>query len=227
MINHFLEAQQQMIQARAERDAQDDRLQVKRAELRQVEARLADLERQGRANPNDPIGVEVLQQRDRLRTKFRNANNLWCATKINSSSLSGHFAELIASPQELTAQLDDAYPVLLFPIRLETKFMKVNERDELWVRIFPDDILIETHEAALTSEEIEAGQDYWEAIWRAGGDLDRELGAWRVLVNRYRAPRAAWIAKQLTPTNPADKPAAPIDPDRTAARRTASSTRRT
>ena len=109
--------------------------------------------------------------------------------------------------------MDDAYPVLLFPIRLETKFMKVNERDELWVRIFPDDILIETHEAALTAEEIEAGQDYWEAIWRAGGNLDQELGAWRVLVNRYRAPRAAWIAKQLAPTNPADKPAAPIEPD--------------
>ena len=64
MINHFLEAQQQMIQARTARDTQDDRLQVKRAELRQVEARLADLERQGRAHPNDPIGVEVLQQRD-------------------------------------------------------------------------------------------------------------------------------------------------------------------
>jgi hypothetical protein len=212
MINHFLEAQQQMIQTRAERDAQDDRLQVRRAELRQVEARLADLERQGRAHPNDPIGVEVLQLRDALQHEIQEREQSLVQHKDRLSELSGHFAELIASPQELTAQLDDAYPVLLFPIRLETKFMKVKERDELWVRIFPDDILIETHEAALTAEEIEAGQDYWEAIWRAGGNLGRELGAWRVLVNRYRAPRAAWIAKQLAPTNPADKPVAPIDP---------------
>src|SRR5512139_1380423 len=136
MINHFLEAQQQMIQARAERDAQDDRLQVKRAELRQVEARLADLERQGRAHPNDPIGVEVLQQRDRLRTEIQEREQSLVQHKDRLVELSGHFAELIASPQELTAQLDDAHPVLLFPIRLETKFMKVNQHDELWVRIF-------------------------------------------------------------------------------------------
>ncbi len=73
--------------------------------------------------------------------------------------------------------------------------------NELWVRIYPDDIAIHTHEEALTELEITTGKDYWKEIWIASGDRDMELGAWRVLCEFNGSERAAYIAKFLDPSN--------------------------
>ena len=43
--------------------------------------------------------------------------------------------------------LDAAYPVALLPVRLETRFAG----SLLQVRIFPDEILADTHEPGLTA----------------------------------------------------------------------------
>ena len=51
------------------------------------------------------------------------------------------FAEL-ADPRKAIAQLSDDIPILLFPVRLETRFKtrrRAAAHDELWVRIYPDD----------------------------------------------------------------------------------------
>lgn len=71
--------------------------------------------------------------------------------------------------------------------------------DELWIRIYPDDIAIHTHEPQLTNDEVKAGKTYWETTWLASGDYNQELGAWRELCAKYGAQRAAWVAKTLTP----------------------------
>ena len=47
------------------------------------------------------------------------------------------------------------YPVCLFPVRLEIRFMENNQ--ELWVRIFPDQISIEQQRKELTIREAMAG----------------------------------------------------------------------
>lgn len=73
--------------------------------------------------------------------------------------------------------------------------------NELWVRIYPDDVAIHTHEEALTQLEIATGKDYWKEIWIASGDRDMELGAWRVLCEFHGSERAAYIAKLLDPSN--------------------------
>ncbi|RMG72126.1 MAG: hypothetical protein D6722_05890 [Bacteroidetes bacterium] len=72
--------------------------------------------------------------------------------------------------------------------------------DELWVRIFLDDIFVDTHEESLTEEEMAAGKDYWLEIWRLGEDPDLKEGAWRALCASHGALRAAWIAQQLDPS---------------------------
>ena len=36
------------------------------------------------------------------------------------------------------------------------------------MRIYPDQIAINSHEPELTSQEIADGQAYWDAVWRAG-----------------------------------------------------------
>ena len=82
--------------------------------------------------------------------------------------------------------------------------------DELWVRIFPDDIHIHTHENPLTLDEIEAGENYWWAWWESEGDMEIREGAWKALCELYGPQRAAWIINQMTPDN---MPVEPVDDD--------------
>jgi hypothetical protein len=95
-------------------------------------------------------------------------------------------------------------PLVLLPVRLETRFFG----QELRVRIFPDRIHVDTHEPELTADELEWGKHFHTLVWNAKTD-DARKEAWRQLADRFGAERAAWVARQLTPTNPADKPAQP------------------
>lgn len=76
---------------------------------------------------------------------------------------------------------------------------KTITRDELWVRFYPDDIAIHSHEEQLTKEEIEAGKAYWIEICFAYNDYDTKLAAWRAIATAHGSQRAAWIVKALTP----------------------------
>ena len=115
--------------------------------------------------------------------------------------------------------LDAATPVLFLPVNIETRFMDVGDGiAQLWVRIYPDQIAINTHETGLTDQEISDGTNYWDAVWRAGNppaSLETVKAPWRGLASLYGAQRAAWIALQMTPTNIAQQPVA-ATPDGTA-----------
>ena len=133
--------------------------------------------------------------------------------------------------------LDARTPLLLLPVNVETRFVDSGNQPELWVRIYPDQISINSHEPELTAQEITDGQAYWDAVWRAGkspASPDSVKAPWRGLASRYGAPRAAWIALQMTPTNVGLQPvaavsanAAPVPPPvyPAPARRTSSWTR--
>ena len=84
---------------------------------------------------------------------------------------------------------------------------------ELRVRVYPDKVHIDTHEPGLTADEVTWGQHFWEQTWRAANDEERGKAAWRQLADRFDPPRAAWIARALTPLNPEDRPANPIAAD--------------
>jgi hypothetical protein len=71
--------------------------------------------------------------------------------------------------------------------------------DELWVRAYPDDISIDTHEPELTDQEVEEGRRFWLETSASAGDLRLEKGAFRALAARFGARRAAWIARCLKP----------------------------
>lgn len=107
--------------------------------------------------------------------------------------------------KDALAEMPETLPVLLFPIRIETAFDV--EASKLLVRIYPDDIAIETHEPPLTSSEISSGKDYW----RNAIDSAKKAAAWDVLSRNFGAPRAAWIIKTLTPTNLTSNPTDPDD----------------
>ena len=109
-----------------------------------------------------------------------------------------------------------AGPLLLMPVRLETRFADTPAGSELWVRVYPDQIMVNGHHPRLSDAELAAGNAYWRAVWLAGDpppDPDAVLAPWRGLVSRYGAPRAAWIARQTTPVNVSQRPSAPTPPD--------------
>src|SRR5262249_14968285 len=60
----------------------------------------------------------------------------------------------------ITGQLSDDYPVLLGPVRLETRFTET----ELLVRVFPDDWCTEMFEPRPTAAELAALDAYWTAL---------------------------------------------------------------
>jgi hypothetical protein len=109
--------------------------------------------------------------------------------------------------------LDARTPLLLLPVNIQTRFMDVlGGGPELWVRIYPDQIAINSHETALTAQEIADGQSYWNLVWSAGNpppEVDAVKAPWRGLAALYGAQRAAWIALQTTPSNLPAQPAGP------------------
>lgn len=88
-------------------------------------------------------------------------------------------------------KLDPQYPLLLLPVRLETKFVTGSK---LRVRIYPDEVASDTHEPGLTSEEAKAAAAYWSGV-----AADGEPAAWTAIVTKLGAPRAAWVVKATEP----------------------------
>ena len=107
--------------------------------------------------------------------------------------------------------LSSQVPFLLFPVQVQVKFVQnpasfVAEHPsrsphELRIRIYPDQIGLNTHEDKLTTEETEAGQHYWLSAPAAATHSLHAIGPWRVLVNRYGTNRARYILQQTQPTN--------------------------
>ncbi len=121
-----------------------------------------------------------------------------------------------------TPGISAATPLLLLPIHVQTRFVDASDgTSALWVRIYPDQIAVDSHEAALTAQEISDGQAYWSAVWQAGNPPPTpdaaQAAPWRTLASLYTPQRAAWIALQLTPTNIAQQPVAPTPAGSTAA----------
>jgi hypothetical protein len=118
-----------------------------------------------------------------------------------------------ASAGTPSAGPDAATPLLLLPVNIQTRFMDTGKgQSELWVRIYPDQIAVNSHEPELTVREVIDGQAYWNAVWRAGkppAQIDDVKAPWRSLASAYGPPRAAWMAERLTPLNLNLQPATP------------------
>ncbi len=118
---------------------------------------------------------------------------------------------MTAPPPTPVPPLDSGLPIVLLPVRLETRFQSTAAGLDLLIRVYPDDIHVDTHEAELTDDEVTWGQNYWQQAWRGGNaGNDRERAAWAQLAGRFTPQRAAWIARQLEPRNPAARPTVPV-----------------
>lgn len=112
----------------------------------------------------------------------------------------------------LPGSLDAHFPVLLLPVIVQVKFVEPTPGTyELRVRIYPDQLGISTHEAALTKAEQAAGVLYWDQSPTATKLHD--LAHWRALVVRFGVPRSQWIVRQTVPAGYRNQvPNLPVEP---------------
>ncbi|NUN99203.1 MAG: hypothetical protein HUU01_01170, partial [Saprospiraceae bacterium] len=86
------------------------------------------------------------------------------------------------------------------------------DREELWIRIYPDEVFKEGLEKKLLESEWEAGKAFWQKL---GSGTDPET-LWVEHWSGMSAPRAAWIVRNTQPKNytPGGAfPASPAFPD--------------
>ncbi|MEO8513360.1 MAG: hypothetical protein ABI543_07370 [Ignavibacteria bacterium] len=148
---------------------------------------------------------------DELSENKNKAERTYREKKKELSAINAGLLEVIESiyvqqhPKYVTNELNDNIPFLLFPLRIETRFITEGRVKELWIRVYPDDIAVHTHEKLLTDLEIDAGQLYWLRLLTADfATTEKESlkkDAWNMLAAIYTPQRSAWIVKENKPTN--------------------------
>ncbi|HEY6189580.1 MAG TPA: hypothetical protein VIW80_18145 [Pyrinomonadaceae bacterium] len=179
-----------------------------RNQTQKLQTRIAQLSRS-----NDDKAAEQIkalqQQADRLAGEKQRLEGEFTRLKGVETGLLTDFAQF-ADPRENIGLLDDTHPILLFPLRIETRFKRVQvfERRlfQLWVRVYPDDITVDTFEDLLADVELKNAKTYWTNIWRAGGNDGENRAAWQTLVSSHGSGRAHWIIGQYVPLNVNQQP---------------------
>ena len=209
----FGELRDRLQQVRGQLQATASALAGAREQLRRVEARQQELARVFDAGvPAQVAERERLEaEKRRVEAELKRLGDARVEAAARESSLRSEFAEF-SDPRTAASQLNDATPILLMPIRLETRFKDVQlsgaaaPTPQLWVRIYPDDCWVDSFDPRLTESEAASARAYWIAMWEAGGIEQQERAAWRSLVRSHGAGRAAWIVEQFKPVNLAQKP---------------------
>lgn len=194
-------------QARADAAKAQDELAAARARAARADAELARARRAG----GDVEALERAQAE--AAEQLERAAGLLDRGRADALAALKRFAAQ-SDPRQQAAKLESGVPLLLFPLRLETRYKQVRLptgalQDQLWVRVFPDTCLVDTFEPLPSATELESVRRYWAAVWRAAGVEDGERAAWRNLVASHGAGRARWLVETQVPSNAADKPAAP------------------
>lgn len=180
-------------QARRDTNEEIERLARERAQLARS------------SGPADRRAAERLQALDE---KIADATKRRDALGENNRALSEALRAAItrfgdfADPVKETAHLDMGTPLLLMPMRLETRFIG----PDLLLRAYPDQWGIDSFNDKPTDQEIENVRRFWASWFRAGGDEGMRRAAWRALVSSHGSGRGEWLIEQHKPINPDQEP---------------------
>ncbi|MCP5053319.1 MAG: hypothetical protein GY940_39510 [bacterium] len=208
----FIKSQQQLQQARVQRETSQRDLFKAKEKLEKTRREMDGLIRIAGEGHNEA--------NNRLKELAGREKKLNKDIGKLSSSVNGHLqieGELLKSfsaftdPTVSIGKLDDTYPLLMFPLRIETRFKQFgvpgsNMKHQLWVRAFPDEIAIDTFEELLSENEVRNARSYWSNMWQAGEIEADQRAAWRLLVGSHGSGRAAWISDHYKPLNQALQP---------------------
>jgi hypothetical protein len=106
-------------------------------------------------------------------------------------------------PRQFVAQLNGAIPILLLPLRIQTRFQVTPNGRILLIRVYPDEISVQSHEPRLMTAERSAGALFWAAP-EASDDpnVATRKAIWRGIAARWQLRRAAWIIRATNPDAP-------------------------
>jgi hypothetical protein len=215
-VADFDDLRRQLRDARAVAAAIDRALAATRQRLKRIDTRQAGLARVSRPNDDDDRHREARERlaRDKAaaEAELRRLRGRRDEAIRGEAGLRLDFG-VFTDPRKGIERLDDRTPILLMPVRLETRFTTVDvpgaaaPAPQLWVRIYPDDCWIDTFNPAITENEARNTRDYWANVWQSGDVEAQEREAWRALVGSHGSGRAAYLVQQDPPVNAAEKPA--------------------
>lgn len=204
----FDELRRSLVQAREARDESQHALLLAREQIARTDVRIADLARRARHNDGAETDEEraLHEKKRRLEAARRERQRAADLASSTVADLAGVFHTEFTDPRRHADLLTPDIPVLLFPLRIETRFKTVSadnqQRQQLWVRVFPDECLVDTFEDMLAATELDSGTIFWREYFHAAGNEPLERAAWRGLVASHGSGRAAWIIKRFRPLNP-------------------------
>jgi len=169
-----------------------------------------EIEARGRrAETSDPAVDGLTQELTAAGEALQTARDALRGGRAALDTALTEFA-LAVDPTAEVERWSDETPIALFPLRLETRFKTISSpagnRRELWVRVYPDDVLVDSFQPEISKAEYAGVAKYWSDRWRAGGETASLKSAWAGLVRRYGSGRAAWLIEQVTPLDPAAEP---------------------
>lgn len=172
----------------SDRDGLSNAVAAKNADLARTDAEIARLTSSG--------DLHGAQQQRAARVQLESARSIDIArlSAINDS-LRDTIGRLGINIDPCDA--DPALPLLLLPVRLETRFSA--DGKQLRVRVYPDDIHIDQLDRGVSDAERKAAIEYWTIAWR--GDAASVDTAWRKFIEAVGSNRSAWVITALTPAN--------------------------
>jgi hypothetical protein len=197
-----------------------------RRDLARVDQNLESLRRRGPPPtrtvaptlPGTPVRIAPVLDLKALQSQRRTLGAQIAQRVADLRSLGARIQSLKTmpgSPPGALPGISDAYPILLFPVRIETRFdAPTSASPRLLVRIYPDQLAIDRHEPGLTTTELRAGRVFQREQMTAQRQLaaipqpldeagraqvaaiiEGRRAAWRKLADRFGSARAAYIAK--------------------------------
>ena len=140
-----------------------------------------------------------------IKAQIKNSGQQYLNAKNGLDAIMNDF-HLKHNFKKAASELDAKIPILFLPIRIETRIMTKRNSASLWLRVYPDDIHVDTHDPMLTIQEEKYGVYYWKSLAIANketGDLkeNKKKSAWEDMIKRSGVQRALWIAKETMPSN--------------------------
>lgn len=160
-----------------------------RSERTRVRDKIELAARQLANTPDGADAAGLRAQIESLRNEFARQRS------VEMSQFGARF-----DPRDLFTQFDGAIPTLLFPLRIQTRF----DGDNFIVRVYPDEISVQSHDPRLSVDERASGALFYAAPEATEvADIKTQRDVWRGIVQRFGLRRAAWILRATDPARPA------------------------
>lgn len=176
-----------------------------RYQLAVLDATLEQLEREGQDSYLYPDWQETKEQRDALLSQVEAEQLAIDQLKAEIQDLKIElYDESFLNPFDEFSLIPTDVPLLLLPVRLETRFIQNGLSVDLLIRVFPEQIHADGFIENLTEEELNIGKTLWREAYFYTQDsnplTDPALHiSWEEAKAKTSLERLGWIVQALNP----------------------------